>query len=680
MNARQKKLCDAVAELIDIDDVEAREYYGVCGVDDKYNNIRDFLHLFKNVSDKIALAQWGNDYDLVDELYSQLELSEDEEKRLLKLSENNEEIKQTLNPELLSDKYDFLEDYIDFISSDINIQQKIVGLSDSMLEAFKQMYNKAKSETQYLVPIIDRVLYNIGFSPFRSMLKNDFYRDLNKSIEQYVSEGNSLTSEQIDKLLFLYTNKDWGYLVNNIDQLNDFENRDSEAQKEVDDLVNNERDKTVKDIKKIKDAILLSTYGIGYRSVYEMQTQYNVEGIQLTEENKDILLMTHALRKICNETDADKLIAIYDEIKEDIPVKHNYLRPMVYEGQMREMFAREINNSLFKPDENNKEEIDGVSVYNAGTDFNMVVTAVGAYQGKFNGKENYRDYWNSKKIRSHGNCCSLIANNNLSTAKIRNICIGFTDFDERMLLRSSNRDLNSTPNSREFNYASFDEKRFMLPNELINNTRGYYNELVYERRDLSANSESYKKNPSYIVFFEEFEDKSSLDMSDPQVIEILEQEKSQWEESVKAAKDFGIPIVKINRETCAKSEQEKINSALKSYLKTHDSALLSDIITNFENNRTGTKTPHDILQKKYFSDERLEEILQQVLQSIGQIQQKDLKDINIAELKKIVQREQRNFKLNNTMNKFKAGFDINAYLEQVNGLNELSIPESTDGR
>ena len=54
MNARQKKLCDAVAELIDIDDVEAREYYGVCGVDDKYNNIRDFLHLFKNVSDKIA--------------------------------------------------------------------------------------------------------------------------------------------------------------------------------------------------------------------------------------------------------------------------------------------------------------------------------------------------------------------------------------------------------------------------------------------------------------------------------------------------------------------------------------------------------------------------------------------------------------------------------------------------
>ena len=85
MNARQKKLCDAVAELIDIDDVEAREYYGVCGVDDKYNNIRDFLHLFENVSDKIALAQWGNDYDLVDELYSQLELSEDEEKRLLKL-------------------------------------------------------------------------------------------------------------------------------------------------------------------------------------------------------------------------------------------------------------------------------------------------------------------------------------------------------------------------------------------------------------------------------------------------------------------------------------------------------------------------------------------------------------------------------------------------------------------
>ena len=44
------------------------------------------------------------------------------------------------------------------------------------------------------------------------------------------------------------------------------------------------------------------------------------------------------------------------------------------------------------------------------------MTSVGAYQDGLE-IEDYSKYWNSPHIRSHGNCCSLIANNNLSTAQ-----------------------------------------------------------------------------------------------------------------------------------------------------------------------------------------------------------------------------------------------------------------------
>lgn len=60
------------------------------------------------------------------------------------------------------------------------------------------------------------------------------------------------------------------------------------------------------------------------------------------------------------------------------------------------------------------EEINKIKVYDAGLDFKMIVTAIGAYQSNFEGKENYSEYWNSPKIRSHSNCCSLIGNTNLS--------------------------------------------------------------------------------------------------------------------------------------------------------------------------------------------------------------------------------------------------------------------------
>ena len=202
-----------------------------------------------------------------------------------------------------------------------------------------------------------------------------------------------------------------------------------------------------------------------------------------------------SLYKIVTEKDAGKLIKIFDEFSEQKETSFNYMQPVLIESELRDMFLQELNKVSFKINDQQYQIVDGIHVYAAGTDFKMVMTSIGAYQGNLN-VDNYNEYWNSPHIRSHGNCCSLIANNNLSTATINNICFGFSEFEPGMLLRAGNKDLNSTIYSRDLD-VSMRNGTFMLPDDLINSTRGTYNELVYERRDLSNNRPNFKSTRRY---------------------------------------------------------------------------------------------------------------------------------------------------------------------------------------
>ena len=143
----------------------------------------------------------------------------------------------------------------------------------------------------------------------------------------------------------------------------------------------------------------------------------------------------------------------------------------------------------------------------------------------------------------------------------------------------------------------------------------------------------------------------------------------QWQESVKAAKEFGIPIVKINREKCAKFESEKIEKKFKEYMETHDISLLSDIITNFENNRTGTRD-HNYLTQKYFSNEKIQNMLDKIFTSVKDLQDKKLKISNTKELIKILKKEEQNTKECNIINNSSGinallGFDVDKYLNII---------------
>ena len=654
MNDRQEKIRELYNSA---EDKGTIDYYGsfqyVLNVENKINEL-------EFDSDKITLAQMANDFELASKLIETSIKNKQEKDLYLKLKETNVDIDETINIELLSDRYSFLGDLLDLIITDIEVQQRLISLSDEKLELFKQLFDKVKNEVSNTIPIITKILSRLGTSPYRYQ-HNDSnnYVDLNSALEEKFEQGITLSESDKEKLLFIYTsNTNW--TVQSLEDLSSFGEKGSKDILEIDEMVNNERNAPVKNITNIQNALLLKSYGISLNEAKSIVSKYKAGNIEVTDKNRDTIQLYKSLYKIVTEKDAGKLIKIFDEYSEQKEISFNYLQPVLIESELRDMFLQELNKVALKTDRIPSQLIDGIPIYNAGTDFKVIMTSVGAYQGNLK-VDNYSEYWNSPHIRSHGNCCSLVANNNLSTATINNICFGFSEFEPGMLLRAGNKDLNSTIYSKDLD-VSMRSGNFMLPNDLINSTRGKYNELVYERRDLSDNKSNYKKNPDYLVFFEEFENENIETLTlediekepDEEKRKILQEQKRMWDETKRAAIDFRrtnendekspLPIVKINREECAKNEIKKIQEAFESYIETKDSSLLPSIITQFENNRVGNKPPHNYIRDTYFSENSIQTMLNQIIDVIKTIENEQTRRNSINMMGKLISQEIKNFK------------------------------------
>ncbi len=638
---------------------------------EKYANVDKYINLLDSYDDKIYLAQVLCDFELAQKLFREYPFSEEKKEKFDKLSANNEDITKTLRPKILSNKYNFFSPQIlDFITAEHQsaFQERILGMDEKKLEVFKILYRKIENDTQDIVSKLFYLSVNISD-----------YEQLNENLYQYIQKGGKLNDDISNKLLWLYTKNtlitpQTREIADNIRSVDDINNLETIIRETCNKFVNAQRNREDKDIDVIKESILMSTYGMTLDETRELLAKYNLSGIEVNEDNQKQCLMYLALTEINREDNPDKLIAIYDEYTRENDIKIDYLRTAVFNGELKELFAKEFNRA-FTPIEqfNRLSEEDGISIYDAGTDFKICMTAIGAYQDNFSNKENYSTYWNSRKIMAHTSSCSLIANNNLTTAKISNICLGFSNFEEEMFYGGSNKDM-----------ASDNQYHVMVPQlvinlsnpeELINSTRGQYNELVYERRDL-GNGEFYKKNPDFIVFFEEFDDLDNIDMENSEVKSILDDEKRKWQESLKAAKNFGVPIVKINREKCAKAENEKIKQCFEEYLQTHDTSLLSSIITNFENNRTSTRE-HSYLIEKYFSSERLQDMLNQISSSLEKMKDGKLRKQNIQTITKLLTQEKENIRDSVTLDdigngisrtnvtNLRMGIDVDNYISQL---------------
>lgn len=645
MNERQIKINKIIQNIIKNEKEYVEEYYGAIFY--VYKDIDKYLEQFDDINDKIYLAQWCNNFSKVQELINSLTLTDYQKNKYFILKSKNDEVDETINFRILDEKYSFLDNIMDMITTDIDIQDRIVSLSDSRLKLFKKMYYRLQQMTDYYNPYITSILQAIGYAASDMNEKNrvNNYEGLLLDIDKAINNGLELSDNDIDIMLYLCTSS----IRHNIPNLNEMKNFEKEGTLDfIETQKGIEKAKEENNLNELKFYILSTAYGIGLKKAQEICKKFNINNIEITNENKDTLEMYLAIYQIVNENDPFVLKELYDQFVKIMNPQKDFRRIVVFENDLRKAFASDLNRQVFKVDGKNFSLIDNVKIYDAGVDFKMIVTAIGSYQGNFEDKENYFNYWNSPKIRSHGNCCSLIGNSNLSMATVKNVIFGFSTMSDNMLLLSGISDINSTPDSRDFNTTKNRAQKYMNANDMLNNTRGDYNELVYERRDLSSNPKYYKKNPDYIVFIEEyenFEEWFERFKDKPKQLEYLHQQKQeqerQWKESLKAAKNFGIPIVKINREKVAKSEYNKTIMLVEQFKETLDPKLLSNIIITFENSRVGNSGLHAPIQGKYFSHSKMSIIFDEIKTSINSINDDAIKNNLYFSLYKAIIDEQR---------------------------------------
>ena len=695
----QDLLNDIKREIIYSDEESVEEYYGV--QINVYKDIDKYLSKIPDIYDKIHIAQYANNYKKANELISSLQLDDETKAKYSSLLQNNADLNETIDIRVLLPKYSFLNDMIDMIVTNKDVQEQLLSLSDEKLELFKLMYQRISENVDYRVPYVTALLNRMGtMTPYTSW-KNTYYRyeQLEGSIIESIKDGRELSVEEIDNLLYLYTtNVIWN--VRGIEELRNFTKENGIFQISIDNIIQNEQKQEKKDINRIKNALLLKTYGIDLISAEALCKRYNIKGIKINQDNIDLFEMYKAMLEIIGENDANVLIDVYNQFSNQTEVSPNFMRVITFENAMRKIFAQNLNMSVFKCGDNYTLEGD-VKIFDAGTDFKMIVTAIGAYQSNFEDKDNYKEYWNSPTIRSHGNCCSLIGNNNLSMANPKNVIFGFSTMDDNMLLLSSSRDINSTPSSRQFNIATeqglgtnytIDGKEyssigrmglgieFSNPDNLLDNTRGDYNELVYERRDLSSNPTFYKKNPDYIVYIEEYENIDEYFEQYKDNNEMLiylneqkEQQKYQLEQSLKAAKDFDIPIVKINRERCAKQAITEIEQSISDFENSLDPDLIKKIICQFENNRVGNHDKHVIIRDKYLSVAQMNSYLSKIEQVISNIEDRNLRNMLLNEYNRAIVGEQKKVE---SCKRFRkngqtSGFDFETTLNRIKAITDV---------
>lgn len=294
--------------------------------------------------------------------------------------------------------------------------------------------------------------------------------------------------------------------------------------------------------------------------------------------NDDIKFYVESLKKILKEERPEILRKIFSTCEEI-----EFIDEAKIEGALKREYAKKLNEGLFTINEAQKTTEEGI--YEAGTEFKMIIHSVGAFYLNKNQNENFQENWNKRQITSAHFCTSYISNDMIATAPIKNFCYGFTNMQDDSLVLAGATDIFS---DYEFSPKSQgDYEVYFLPDELIGHTLGY-NELDYLRYQNGT-----KKQPDYIVVFKE-----------DGIVQNLELAKQ-------AAKDWGgMPIVIVDKDKCLESEKTKVDQMLLEYDKTQDPRLAREIWQKVRNNRQtkGSFCPQINLEelKKKFEQKKQE--------------------------------------------------------------------------
>ena len=447
-------------------------------------------------------------------------------------------------------------------------QEIIIKLSEQHLKNISKIIKYAESMNQDWIPLC---------ASYYHFLQNKRYTNLIN-----VLSNSELDQIQIEKLLFVINNGGNYFDINSIGDLNNIH------------TIRN--DKNDKNETRDPNILLLNKYGISYDKAYNLYARYGKDVKVLPESQEKEFLLD--IKNIIEGKGTEK--SVFEDLGFIINI----------DSVLRNFYSKLYDEKFYVPtNENQIGNVDGINIYDAGLDFNMCIYSYGMAK-EYEIPENFKDAWNRPSIAADYMCNSIISSSSIKT-HVKHCLFGFGKLGENNLSLLGANDLGTGGIYKDLNVTNpFHQKKliadveFRTPDSLINNTR-FTNNEVYRSRRRVINGKLERINPDYIVYL-----KTKEDFSSDQI----------WLESLRAAKDFNIPIVVVDCQKCLLNNVEKIEKNLELFESRYDdSKILKSILESVYTINNGYRDVAPGLLEKHFNRDKLISYLERIMSHIDEI-------------------------------------------------------------
>lgn len=447
-------------------------------------------------------------------------------------------------------------------------QEIIINLPDEHLRNISKIIAYAESVDQDYIPLC---------AEYYHFIENDRYSNLIDEVQK-----NDLTQQQIENLLFIANNSRNYFDINTIEDLNNL------------DVIREERNNNSKTHD--PNVLLLNKYGISYDKAYNLFSRYGKDLENLPDSPEKKFLSD--LKNILEGKGSDNKICA------DVSFLTNI------DSSLRNFFSNIYDNSFYTPTDDKKiGNVEGVDIYDAGVDFNMDIYSYGLAT-EYEQPENFKDDWNRPKIETDYMCSSIINSASIKT-HVKHCLYGFNQFGRNNLSLLGSNDLGTGGVYHDINVTNpylqdklIADVEFRTPDNLINHTR-FTNNEVYRSRRRVVNGKLERINPNYVVYLMQNEDINN----DP-----------IWKESLKAAKDFGIPIVVVDCKKCLSHNIDKIEKKIQLFeSRSDDSKILTSILESIYTLSNGYRSSAPQLLGEMFGRDKLMSYLNRMINHIDEI-------------------------------------------------------------
>ena len=622
------------------------------------NALKNNLEVFQTVFENVTPANLGKFFNKffsdkeLDELFTE---EQDLQGKLLRVSQlyaKDNTILQSLNGEMLKDQYQNIPNYkMQLIAKNSRFQDEMLGLDDYEYSLYNKIAQLVSQKTNRWNRFEKNIVEN---------LSDGYYGELINDLYEQAKQDNKITAKDLETLTFLlskpcsskkFFDEDLAKFFrsqgmdeksikqkeishsNNVFSITN--KKELEHFEEIKELVcdtilanpslDNEQltapiskylghFNQLSELDRMKLALLQKYYNMDLKEASNIVNKFSadIDSIAVNDEYKvNIIEQIKAIKNIFESNDINILSQIGNL---NILVQTDLSSSTYLVEETKEMFEQLYKENLYMPKEDDKignTTYNGknIEIFDANTDFSIIVKRVGATN------ENSQEIWNrmtkegeyGRKDLRYYTCTSYMTDENLLNRDNENeVTFGFAQGTNNYSFDAIYPHDAQTPFYGGDSIYNDLNGSYMIPSTLEMNTDNCYNEVVINTLGIGENGQMTKMQPDYIVYIK---GQSDLDL------EGLENDPI-WEKSKKAASEFGIPIVVIDREKVKQSENAKIaNMSEELKGKTNSNEVLR-FVKKVEHyiSRYGVESileyaPQDKMNllRKYIEEKRIEE-------------------------------------------------------------------------